>query len=117
MLRINHLAGIEAFGPLGRGPFEFPGFDATILPGRGRSVTHSASQRVIIDFSTSPPTGHGVYPGGQSGRPLNPEFYDQQVGPYLEHEYFEYRMPSDPSEMEEDAIQSILVLTPRRSGT
>ena len=111
-LVFRHLSGSEALRPLWRGPYEYPGFDATLSPARGRRVTHSASQRVIIDFSTSPPTGIGVVPGGQSGRPLDPSFYDTQLPAYLDFEYFRYRTPPSPSRFPADAVRARSTLVP-----
>ena len=111
-LRLNHLTGSAALRPLGRGPFEYPGFAATLSPARGRTVTHSASQRVIVDFSTQPPSGIGVYPGGQSGRPLDPQHYDAFVPAYLSFEYFDLQTPARPSALPSDARRAKLVLRP-----
>ncbi|MFO8098077.1 MAG: penicillin acylase family protein [Salinibacter sp.] len=111
-LRLNHLTDSDALGAVGRGPFEMPGFEATLWPGRGYTVTHSASQRVIIDFSTSPPTGFGVYPGGQSGRPLAGAPYDAFVPAYLNGEYFQFRTPASPADLPSGARRAKLVLTP-----
>jgi len=111
-LRVDHLSRIDAFRPLGRGPFEYPGFAATLSPGRGRTVTHSASQRVIIDFSTTPPAGRGIYPGGQSGRPLDPTFYDGQLPAYLNFEYAAFRTPRSPSALADDQVRSTRILEP-----
>ena len=111
-LRLNHLTGTDALRPLGRGPSEIPGFASTLWPSRGRTATHSASQRVLIDFSTTPPTGRGVYPGGQSGRPLDPEAYDNQIGTYLNGDYFEYRMPAEPSDLDPTTVRSVLHAEP-----
>ncbi|MEF8795392.1 MAG: penicillin acylase family protein [Salinivenus sp.] len=111
-LVVQHLSGSELLRPLWRGPYEYPGFAATLSPGRGRTVTHSASQRVLIDFSTTPPTGYGVYPGGQSGRPLDPYFYDTQLPTYLDFEYFPLRTPKAPSSFRDDQIRSRRTLIP-----
>ena len=109
-LRLNHLTGTDALRPLGRGPFEIPGFAATLWPSRGRTATHSASQRVIVDFSTSPPTGRGVYPGGPSGRPLDPEAYDNQIRAYLDGDYYTYHMPTSPRDLDPPQVRSVLHL-------
>jgi len=112
-LLVRHLSNSEAFRALGRGPYEYPGFAATLSPGRGRTVTHSASQRVVIDFSTTPPTGLGVYPGGQSGRPLDPYFYDTQIPTYLNFEYFPLQTAPSPSQFPRDDIRGRLTLRPQ----
>jgi penicillin amidase len=111
-LILRHLTGSEALRPLWRGPYEYPGFAATLSPARGSRVTHSASQRVVVDFSTSPPTGYGVYPGGQSGRPLDPYFYDTQIPSYLNFESFRYRTASHPDSLAADVVRSRTTLAP-----
>jgi len=111
-LLIRHLSDSEALRALGRGPYEYPGFASTLSPGRGRTVTHSASQRVIVDFSKTPPTGLGVYPGGQSGRPLDPYFYDTQIPTYLNFEYFPFHTASSPSRFPEKEVRGRLELHP-----
>lgn len=108
----RHLSGSELLRPLWRGPYESPGFEATLFPGRGRTVTHTASQRVIVDFSTSPPTGYGVYPGGQRGTPLDPYFYDTQIPTYLDFDYFRLNMPEHAADIAEDRVRSIVTLQP-----
>jgi penicillin amidase len=112
-LLIRHLSDSDALRPLGRGPYEYPGFASTLSPGRGRPVTHSASQRVIVDFSTTPPTGYGVYPGGQSGRPLDPYFYDTQIPAYLNFEYFLLRTAPTPTQFPREEVRSRLELRPQ----
>ena len=112
-LVLRHLSGTEALRPLGRGPYEYPGFENTLSPAAGHTVSHSASQRVIVDFSTRPPRGYGVYPGGQSGRPLDPRFYDTQVPAYLNFEYFPLRLPASPAALPSERTRSTRVLRPR----
>ena len=111
-LLLRHLSGSKTLRPLWRGPYEYPGFEATLSPARGRTVTHSASQRVIIDFSTTPPSGIGVYPGGQRGNPLDPSFYDTQLPTYLEFEYFDLQTPSTPWPMAREEVRSKRLLRP-----
>ena len=111
-LVLRHLSGSEALRALWRGPYEYPGFAATLSPARGSQVTHSASQRVIVDFSTSPPTGYGVYPGGQSGRPLDPYYYDTQIPSYLNFEYFRYRTAGHPDSLAAETVRSRTTLVP-----
>jgi penicillin amidase len=111
-LLFRHLSGSEMLRPLWRGPYEYPGFEATLSPAAGRTATHSASQRVIIDFSTAPPSGYGVYPGGQRGTPLDPYFYDTQIPTYLNFEYFRLRTPASPDRFSKDQVRSRQVFTP-----
>lgn len=112
-LMIRHLAGSERLRSLWRGPYEYPGFAATLSPAAGHTATHSASQRVVIDFSTTPPSGYGVYPGGQSGRPLDPYFYDTQIPTYLDFEYFPLRTAPTPSGLSDSQVRSKKTLIPR----
>lgn len=108
----RHLTQSEALRPLWRGPFEYPGFNATLSPARDRMTTHSASWRIVADFSTSSPTAYGVYPGGQSGNPLHPRFYDQHLPTYLGFEYNRLPMPSAPEDMPSDIRSRRLELLP-----
>ncbi len=98
----RHLTQSTALRPLWRGPMEYPGFEATLSPARDRMTTHSASWRVIVDFSTAPPSGYGIYPGGQSGDPLHPEHYDRFIRPYVDFEYNPLPMPSRPEALAPD---------------
>lgn len=111
-LRIRHLSESDQLRSLGRGPYEYPGFAETLSPARGRTVTHSASQRVVVDFSTSPPTGYGVYPGGQRGDPLDPAFYDDQIPTYLDFEYYPLWTPARPSALADSVRHSTVELVP-----
>lgn len=108
----QHLTQSSALRPLWRGPMEYPGFDATLSPARDRMTTHSASWRVIVDFSTSPPSGIGIYPGGQSGNPLHPTHYDAFLHDYVNFEYNALPMPSRPDELSADQRAQRLELLP-----
>lgn len=101
----RHLTRSEALESLWRGPYEFPGFASTLSPARGRTTTHSASWRMVVDFSTSPPSGYGVYPGGQSGNPFSP-YYDAHINTYLNFEHFELYRPGSPDAFDVDRITS-----------
>jgi Protein related to penicillin acylase len=79
---------------------------------RGEPLPHSASQRVIIDFSETPPAGLGVYPGGPSGRPLDPVFYDRYLPSYLNFEYYRLQTPSEPSALPDTVVRAKQVLMP-----
>ena len=115
--QFRHLSGSEMLRPLWRGPYDFPGFASTVLQAPGNPVTHSASQRVIVDFSTTVPTGYGVVPGGQSGRPLDPNFYDTQIPAYLNFEYFRLRTPASPSGLDGENVRSTLQIEPSGSSS
>ena len=108
----RHLTEEEALRPFWRGPFEYPGFDNTLSPAGGRPTMASASWRVVVDFSTSPPTGYGVYPGGQSGDPLHPNLYDAHLETYLDFEYYELRRPDQPDEVSGDRVRSEIRIEP-----
>jgi penicillin amidase len=77
-LLLKHLTRSEALRPLWRGPFEYPGYRATLSPSGSRMNTFSASWRVVVDFSSVPPNAYGIYPGGQSGNPFSTR-YDENV--------------------------------------
>ena len=106
----RHFTRSEALRALWRGPFEYPGFASTLSPARDRQTTHSASWRMIVDFSTDPPTGYGVYPGGQSGNPFGLD-YDRHIETYLKFGHYLLLKPDNASEMEQHQISSTLQLT------
>ena len=91
----RHLTQTPALQALWSGPHAYPGFDETISPAGGRPTTHGASWRMVLDFSQRPLSGYGIYPGGQSGRPLS-HLYDLHVGPFLEFEHFTLHRPRGP---------------------
>ena len=109
----NHIMGIDAIRGLSRGAYPFPGFDETVSPGGGRPTTHGASWRMIVDFSHQPPKGIGVYPGGQSGRPLS-RFYDMNIAPYIDFEYYDLHKPREPGQLSE--VSSVVKLSPGSPG-
>ncbi|MEX2401938.1 MAG: penicillin acylase family protein [Rhodothermales bacterium] len=106
-IRFNHL--VEALEPLGRGPFSYPGYDETLSPASDTLATHSASWRVVVDFSGDRPRGLGVYPGGQSGNPFS-RYYDAHLSTYLDFEYYELLNPVDPSELADERVLHQAVL-------
>ncbi|GIV59705.1 MAG: penicillin amidase [Rhodothermaceae bacterium] len=95
----RHLLQNETLQVLGRGPFPYPGFAETLSPAGGRLTTHSASWRVVVDFSRTPPAGYGVYPGGQSGNPFSPH-YDAFLEDYVAFRHYPLNKPSRPEELE-----------------
>ena len=108
----RHLSQSAALRPLWRGPYDYPGFAATVSPARGDTATHSASQRLVVDFSTSPPTGWGVVPGGQSGNPLDPQFYDAHLSTYLTFGYYRLRRPAAPEALPDSVVTRQQTLAP-----
>ena len=74
-------------------------------------TTHSASWRVVVDFSQQPPVGYGVYPGGASGNPFS-AFYDVQVPAYVQFSYYNLLKPAAPEELDAAVVSSRLTLNP-----
>ena len=107
----RHLTQTGALRALWRGPTEHPGFASTLSPGGGRTTTHSASWRMVVDFSQMPPAGYGVYPGGQSGNPFS-AFYDLQVPTYLAFDHYDLWKPASPDALDPDRVSSRLTLRP-----
>ncbi len=105
----KHITESEALRPLWRGPYEFPGFMSTLSPAGALTTTHSASWRVVVDFSAVPPKGFGVYPGGQSGNPASP-FYDLHLPAYLAFEHYPLRKPQTPADLAPEHVSSTLRL-------
>jgi penicillin amidase len=107
----RHLTQTAALRALWRGPFAYPGFAETLSPAGGRPTTHSASWRVIVDFSQTPPVGYGVYAGGQSGNPFS-AFYDAQVPAYVQFTHYDLLKPAAPEALEAAVVSSRLTLHP-----
>jgi penicillin amidase len=107
----RHLTRARALEPLWRGPVEYPGFAATLAPAAGRQTTHSASWRMVVDFSVSPPRGYGIYPGGQSGNPFSP-YYDLHLPAYVGFELYDLHRPRRPSDLDQAQVLSSLTLLP-----
>ncbi len=103
----QHLTQTPALDMLWRGPYTYPGYDETLGPGDGLEVTHGASWRVVVDFSSSPPEGIGIYAGGQSGNPLS-RYYDLQIQEYLNYNHYPLHKPRKSGELE--SVSSILAL-------
>ena len=99
----RHITRSDRLRPLFRGPFPYPGYDETLSPGAGSTVTMSASWRMVVDLSTDPPSAFGVYPGGQSGNPFSPN-YDNGIPTYLAFNYFPLRRIC------EDPVATVLFL-------
>lgn len=108
-LLLRHLTQTPALSALWSGPHRYPGFDETVAPGSELETTHGASWRVVVDFSRRPPQGYGIYPGGQSGRPLS-RYYDHHVASYVAFEHYALHRPRRPGELAE--VSSRLTLSP-----
>jgi penicillin amidase len=107
----RHLTQSEALRPLWRGPYEYPGFAATLSPAGARMTTHSASWRVVLDFSQTPLRAYGVFPGGPSGNPFSP-LYDAQIADYVGFRYYELLRPARPEDLGEGQRRARLTLRP-----
>ncbi|MXY07458.1 MAG: penicillin acylase family protein [Rhodothermaceae bacterium] len=101
----RHLTQNAALSVLWRGPYSYPGYDETLGPGDGITVTHSASWRVVVDFDTDPPSGVGIYAGGQNGNPLS-RYYDLHIPTFLNFDYYPLHKPRKAGEL---AIVSALL--------
>ena len=107
----RHLTRSEALSALWRGPYAYPGFASTLSPAKDLTTTHSASWRMVVDFSTNPPTGYGVYPGGQSGNPFS-TYYDDHLETYLNFEHYPLYRPRSPAEFAPERVTSSLEISP-----
>ena len=105
----RHLTQSAALRALWRGPVEYPGFAATLSPASALTTTHSASWRMVVDFSQTPPEGWGVYPGGQSGSPFSP-LYADHLPAYLAFEHYDLLKPRAPSDLDSSRVLSETVL-------
>ncbi len=106
----RHFTRSNALKSLWRGPYEYPGFASTLSPASTRTTTHSASWRMVVDFSTQPPVGFGVYPGGQSGNPFS-QFYDDHLDTFLGFGHYNLYRPASADAFDEKRIISSLLLT------
>ncbi|MGI9174410.1 MAG: penicillin acylase family protein [Rhodothermales bacterium] len=104
----RHLTRSAALQSLWRGPVEYPGFAATLSPASALTTTHSASWRMVVDFSQTPPEGWGVYPGGQSGSPFS-SLYADHLPTYLAFEYYDLLKPRAPSDLDSSRVLSEMV--------
>lgn len=86
-LQMRHITGAEPLRALWREGFPFGGAPETLSPARTNPARFSASWRVVVDFSTSPPQARGIYPGGQSGNPFS-TLYDGHIRKFLDFEYY-----------------------------
>ncbi len=110
-IEFRHLLQSDATRALSRGPFPYPGFEGTLSPAGSRLTHHSASWRMVVDFSKRPPQGFGVYPGGQSGNPFSP-LYDSHLSRYLSFTLFDLHKPVSPSDLDPENVLSTLRLIP-----
>ena len=86
-LQLRHITGAEPLRALWREGYPFGGYHETLSPSRTNPVRFSASWRVVVDMSTSPPQARGIYPGGQSGNPFS-ELYDAHLQKFVDFDYY-----------------------------
>lgn len=86
-LQLRHITGAEPLRALWREGFPFGGYRETLSPARTNPVRFSASWRVVVDLSTSPPKARGIYPGGQSGNPFSTQ-YDAHLQKFVDFDYY-----------------------------
>lgn len=108
-LLLRHITGSSALRPFWRGPVPYPGYSETLSPGAGRNVTHSASWRVVLDFSGESITARGIYPGGQSGNPFSTR-YDSSVDDFASFRLYDLHTPENPQDLVEP--RGLLILDP-----
>ena len=94
-IQFNYMISNPRFAKFGRGPFEYPGYEETLSPAGDPVSTHSASARLVVDFSTPSPRGWIVYPGGQSGNPFSRR-YDLHLPTYLSFSHYDVLRPASP---------------------
>lgn len=111
---IRHITRSEMLRAIWRGPFPYPGYRQTLSPAGSRMTTHSASWRVVVDFSTETPTAYGVYPGGQSGNPFS-VLYDRHIETYLNFETYSLFLPGTASDFDAVEVLHSLTLNPVQS--
>ncbi len=94
-LVLRHITGSGALRPFWRGPIPYPGYSETLSPGAGLNVTHSASWRVVLDFSGEKIAARGIYPGGSSGNPFSTR-YDASVDDFASFRLYDLHTPETP---------------------
>jgi penicillin amidase len=99
-----HLSGLDA---LQRGPYPAEGDDITLDPGAGLKARHGPSWRMVVTLG-SPEGSMAVYPGGQSGNPLSPNYADQ-LEVWLRREYKAIQYPTAAA-LRAGTLESTLVL-------
>lgn len=86
-LQLQHITNALPLRALWREGYPFGGYRQTLSPAGRNPVTFTASWRVVVDFSESPPIARGIYPGGQSGNPFS-ELYDTHLKKFVDFDYY-----------------------------
>lgn len=86
-LQLQHITNAQPLRALWRENYPFGGYRETLSPAGRNPVTFTASWRVVVDFSESPPKARGIYPGGQSGNPFS-ELYDAHLKKFVDFDYY-----------------------------
>jgi penicillin amidase len=109
VLKIPHLLDV---GVLNCGGQPIPG-DGNSPNGQsnGGPSDGGPSWRMVVDFSNIA-NSFAVYPGGQSGAPLNPH-YDDLIHLWVDGKYFPMLFPDAPDQMDGHDIESTLNFQPQ----
>ena len=105
--RILHLLGIPAFS---RTDLSIQGGPGLLNPSSGAG-THGASWRMVVELGEEV-RARGVYPGGQSGNPLSPDYADR-IPLWVEGQLAELRFPAPEGSLEgRGLVRSRLTVRP-----
>jgi penicillin amidase len=98
---VPHLANIPGFG------------SQTLLIGGAKSTINALSEaygpswRMVVELGKTP-SGHGVYPGGQSGNPGSP-FYDDMITTWASGKLFDLYLMSVPNDTKAKIISRLTI--------
>ncbi len=109
ILKVPHLLDVDV---LNRGGEPIPG-DANSPNGQsnGGPSDGGPSWRMVVDFSNIA-NSFGVYPGGQSGSPIN-SHYDDFIPLWVGGKYFPMLFPSAPSDLERGNLANTITFGPK----
>lgn len=102
-LSIDHLLGIPEFS---RRNLMTGGNGNTI---NAITTTNGPSWRMIVELARDSVTAQVIYPGGQSGNPGS-QYYDNFIDDWLDGNYYEVRLESDPNDINESIHYSLYML-------
>lgn len=98
---IGHL--LQALPAFSRHDLPIGGYSGIV---NATSQNHGPSWRMIVEM-TSPPTGLGIYPGGQSGNPGS-KYYDNLVDTWAAGEYLQLNFMQDKTQNNDIIITQTL---------